>query len=162
MATAIPERVDEQGRLYAVDVEDTSHALLQLSGGAVGVITNMRLRRDDTIVVQIDGTLGSAVAGRFRCFTQAAANTPEAFFDAARPGGMDLAEQWQEVPDTLPTANPFRQCWEAFLRHVAKDAPCMPTLVECAKAVQLADLLTAVLLMGDGWRCRNFTYRSTP
>jgi predicted dehydrogenase len=122
----------------------------------------MRLRRDDTIVVQIDGTLGSAVAGRFRCFTQAAANTPEAFFDAARPGGMDLAEQWQEVPDTLPTANPFRQCWEAFLRHVAEDAPCMPTLVEGAKAVQLADLLIAVLLMGDGWRCRNFTYRSTP
>ena len=143
MATAIPERVDEQSRLYAVDVEDTSHALLQLSGGAVGVITNswaMRLRRDDTMVVQIDGTLGSAVAGRFRCFTQAAVNTPEAFFGAARPGGMDLAAQWQEVPDTLPTANPFRQCWEAFLRHVAEDAPYMPTLVEGAKAVQLADL----------------------
>jgi predicted dehydrogenase len=143
MATAIPERVDEQGRLYAVDVEDTSHALLQLSGGAVGVITNSwatRLRRDDTMVVQIDGTLGSAVAGRFRCFTQAAVNTPEAFFGAAPPGGMDLAAQWQEVPDTLPTANPFRQCWEAFLRHVAEDAPYVPTLVEGAKAVQLADL----------------------
>ena len=55
-------------------------------------------------------------------------------------GGMDFAEQWQEVPDTLPTANPFRQCWEAFLRHVAEDAPYVPTLVEGAKAVQLADL----------------------
>ena len=143
MATAIPERADEQGRLYAVDVEDTSHALLQLSGGAVGVITSSwatRLRRDDTMVVQIDGTLGSAVAGRFRCFTQAAVNTPEAFFGAAQPGAMDLTAQWQEVPDTLPTANPFRQCWEAFLRHVAEDAPYMPTLVEGAKAVQLADL----------------------
>jgi predicted dehydrogenase len=143
MATAIPERADEQGRLYAVDVEDTSHALLQLSGGAVGLITNswaIRLRRDDTMVVQIDGTLGSAVAGRFQCFTQAAVNTPEAFFGAARPGGMDLAAQWQEVPDTLSTANPFRQCWEAFLRHVAEDAPYVPTLVEGAKAVQLADL----------------------
>jgi predicted dehydrogenase len=143
MATAIPERADERGRVYAVDVEDTSHALLQLSGGAVGVITNSwatRLRQDDTMVVQIDGTLGSAVAGRFRCFTQAAVNTPEAFFGAARPGGMDLAAQWHEVPDTLPTANPFRQCWEAFLRHVAEDAPYVPTLVEGAKAVQLADL----------------------
>jgi predicted dehydrogenase len=106
-------------------------------------ITNswaMRLRRDDTMVVQIDGTRGLAVAGRFRCFTQAAVNTPEAFFGAARPGGMDLAAQWQEVPDTLPTANPLRQCWEAFLRHVAEDAPYVPTLVEGAKAVQLADL----------------------
>ena len=42
---------------------------------------------------------------------------------AAQPGAMDLTAQWQEVPDTLPTANPFRQCWEAFLRHVAEDAP---------------------------------------
>ena len=67
-------------------------------------------------------------------------NTPEAFFGAARPGGMDFSAQWQEVPDTLPTGNPFRQCWEAFLRHVAEDAPYVPTLVEGAKAVQLADL----------------------
>jgi predicted dehydrogenase len=143
MATAIPERVDEQGRTYAVDAEDTSHALLRLAGGAVGVITNSwatRLRRDDTMVVQIDGTSGSAVAGRFRCFTQAAVNTPEVFFGAARPGGMDLTAQWQEVPDTQPAGNPFRQCWEAFLRHVAEDAPYVPTLVEGAKAVQLADL----------------------
>jgi predicted dehydrogenase len=143
MATAIPERVDEQGQTYTVDVEDTSHALLQLAGGAVGVIANSwatRLRRDDTMVVQIDGTLGSAVAGRTHCFTQAAVNTPEVFFGAARPGGMDLAAQWQEVPDTLPAGNPFRQCWEAFLRHVAEDAPYLPTLVEGAKAVQLADL----------------------
>jgi predicted dehydrogenase len=143
MATAIPERVDERGRTYIVDAEDTSHALLQLAGGAVGVITNSwatRIRRDDTMVVQIDGTLGSAVAGRFRCFTQAAINTPEVFFGAARPGGMDVMAQWQEVPDTQPTSNPFRQCWEKFLRHVAEDAPYIPTLVEGAKAVQLADL----------------------
>lgn len=143
MATAIPERVDEQGRTYAVDVEDTSHALLQLAGGAIGVITNSwatRIRRDDTMVVQIDGTLGSAAAGRARCFTQAAVNTPEAFFGAARPGGMDFPAQWQEVPDAQPAGNPFRQCWEAFLRHVAEDAPYVPTLVEGAKAVQLADL----------------------
>jgi predicted dehydrogenase len=143
MSTAIPERVDERGQTYTVDAEDTSYALLRLAGGAVGVITNSwatRIRHDDTMVVQIDGTLGSAVAGRFRCFTQAAVNTPEVFFGAARPGGMDIAAQWQEVPDTRRTANPFRQCWEAFLCHVAEDAPYVPTLVEGAKAVQLADL----------------------
>lgn len=143
MATAIPERVDEHGQIYTVDAEDTSHALLQLAGGAVGVITNSwatRIRRDDTMVVQLDGTLGSAVAGRFRCFTQPAVNTPEVFFGAARPGGMDFTAHWQEVPDTMPMTNPFRQCWEAYLRHVAEDAPYVPTLVEGAKAVQLADL----------------------
>jgi predicted dehydrogenase len=80
------------------------------------------------------------VSGRFRCFTQAAVNTPEAFFGGGRPSSMDFHAQWQEVPDTLPGGNPFRQCWEAFLRHVAEDAPYVPTLVEGAKAVQLADL----------------------
>jgi predicted dehydrogenase len=46
---------------------------------------------------------------------------------------------WTEVPDA-PGKTPFRQCWELFLRHVAEDAPYLPTLVEGAKAVQLADL----------------------
>src|SRR6476620_10881786 len=143
MSTAIPERVDERGRRYSVDVEDTSHALLKLAGGAVGVITNSwatRVRRDDTMVVQIDGSAGSAVAGRMRCFMQGAVNTPEAFFGGGRPANMDFLAQWQEVPDTLPVKNPFRHCWEAFLRHVGEDAPYVPTLVEGAKAVQLADL----------------------
>jgi predicted dehydrogenase len=143
MATAIPERVDERGQPYMVDVEDTSHALLKLEGGAVGVITNSwatRVRRDDTMVVQIDGTAGSAVAGRMRCFTQSAANTPEAFFGGGRPANVDFFAQWQEVPDTGPVKNPFRQCWEAFLRHVGEGAPYVPTLLEGAKAVQLSDL----------------------
>ena len=138
-----PQRVDEHGQTYTVDAEDTSHALLRLAGGAVGVITNSwatRLRRDDTMVVQIDGTLGSAVAGRFRCFTQAAVNTPEVFFGAARPGGMDLSRSGTRCRTRSLPGNPFRQCWEAFLRHVAEDAPYVPTLVEGAKAVQLADL----------------------
>jgi predicted dehydrogenase len=143
MSTAIPQRMDENGQLYTVDVEDTSHALLKLAGGAVGVITNSwatRVRRDDTMMVQIDGTGGSAVAGRMRCFTQSAVNTPEAFFGGGRPANMDFFAQWQEVPDTLPVKNPFRHCWEAFLRHVGEDAPYVPTLLEGAKAVQLADL----------------------
>ena len=142
-STAIPSRVDEQGRAYAVDAEDTSYALLRLAGGAVGMIANSwatRPRRDDTMVVQIDGTEGSAAAGRFRCFTQSAAETPEAFTAAARPGGVDLMAHWQEVPDAGPHRNPFRQCWEGFLRHLAEDTPYLPTLVEGAKAVQLADL----------------------
>ncbi len=142
MSTAIPERVDEAGQRYTVDAEDTNYALLKMRGGAVGMINNSwaaRPRRDDTMVVQIDGTGGSAVAGRFRCYTQSAAETPEAFIKAARPGGVDLMADWKEVPEQ-PGKPPFRQCWELFLRHVAEDAPYLPTLVEGAKAVQLADL----------------------
>jgi predicted dehydrogenase len=143
MTTATPERVDEQGKRYKVDAEDTVYALLKTRDGAVGQITNSwatRPRRDDTMMVHIDGTNGSASAGRFQCFTQAAVNTPEAFIKAARPGGVDLQAHWEEVPDTVERAPPFRQCWEIFLRHVGEDAPYLPTLVEGAKAVQLADL----------------------
>ena len=43
------------------------------------------------------------------------------------------------VPDTPGTRTLFRQC-EIFLRHVAEDASYLPTLIEGAKAVQLADL----------------------
>jgi predicted dehydrogenase len=143
MNTAIPERVDEQGRRYKVDAEDTNYALIRLENGAIGTICNTwaaRPRRDDTMVVQIDGTNGSAVAGRWQCFTQSAAETPEAFIKAARPGGVDLMADWTEVPDVPGLKPPFRQCWENYLRHVAEGAPYLPTLVEGAKAVQLADL----------------------
>ena len=142
MSTAMPERVDEQGKRYKVDVEDTNFALVRLQNGAVGVIMNSwatRPRRDDTMVVQIDGTDGSAVAGRFRCYAQSAADTPEAFIKAAVPGGVDLMADWKEVPP-MPAHGPFRQCWENFLRHVGGEGPYLPTLVEGAKAVQLADL----------------------
>ncbi|HYD07208.1 MAG TPA: Gfo/Idh/MocA family oxidoreductase, partial [Reyranella sp.] len=143
MDTAIPERVDEQGQRYRVDAEDTVYALLRTKDGAIGQITNSwatRPRRADTMMVHIDGTHGSASAGRFQCFTQAGVNTPEAFIKAARPGGVDLQAHWEEVPDTVDLLPPFRRLWEDFLRHVADDAPFVPTLVEGAKAVQLADL----------------------
>jgi predicted dehydrogenase len=143
IGTAIPTRIDERGDRYDVDVEDTVHALLTLEGGIMATVTNSwatRLRRDDTMCVQIDGTLGSAVCGRNRCFSQSAANTPEAFFGAA-DGKMDFYAQWAEVPDTLPATNPYRRCWELFLRHLGEDAPYVPTLLEGAKAVQLAEFV---------------------
>jgi len=40
----------------------------------------------------------------------------------------------------IPFQNSFRSCWEAFLRHVADDAPFPPTLHEGDKGVKLADL----------------------
>jgi predicted dehydrogenase len=143
LATGQPVRIDEHGARYQVDVDDTAHALLQLEGGAVCTIFSSwatRVRRDDLIEVQIDGTLGSAVAGGHRCVSQAAVNTPRPFFNTEAPGTMDYHAQWAEVPDNTPFRSSFRQCWELFLRHVAEDAPYLPTLVEGARAVQLAEL----------------------
>jgi len=60
MTTAIPARVDEDGRsLYGRRGRDTNYALLKMQGGA-GRHDHQQLgrrgpRRDDTMVVQIDG-----------------------------------------------------------------------------------------------------------
>ena len=61
--TATPERIDEQGERYAVDVEDTATTLVELEGGAFGTILSSwatRVRRDDLLTLQVDGTKGSA------------------------------------------------------------------------------------------------------
>ena len=55
--------------------------------------------------------------GRFHYFTQSAAETPEAFIKAARPGGVDLMADCTEAPDAGDNKKPFPPMLEAFLRH---------------------------------------------
>ena len=79
VTTAIPERMDEQGERYPVDVDDSSTTLVELDNGAIGTIVcswATRVRRDDLITLQIDGTGGSALAGVHRCWSQSKNETP--------------------------------------------------------------------------------------
>jgi len=140
--TALPTRRDENGRLYDVDVEDHAFAIFELEGGALAQIGSSwanRVKRDDLLQIQVDGTLGSAVAGLHRCFIQPAVATPKPFFSPEQPQAMVFDEQWQEMPDTEPFENGYRAGWELFLRHVAEDAPFPAPLLEGAKSVQLAE-----------------------
>jgi predicted dehydrogenase len=76
---ATPERVDEGGSRYPVAVEDSAATLVELEGGAFGTILSSwatRVRRDDLLTLQVDGTRASAVAGLHRCRVQPAAQTP--------------------------------------------------------------------------------------
>ena len=62
---ATPERIDEQGARYPVAVEDLAATLVELEGGVFGTILSSwstRVRRDDLLTLQVDGTKGSAVA----------------------------------------------------------------------------------------------------
>jgi predicted dehydrogenase len=126
-ATAMPERLDEGGNRYAVDVEDQATTLVELASGATGMIIASwatRVRRDDLITFQIDGTKGSAMAGLHRCYVQPLADTPRIaasnpMFDLA----IDYRARWQDAPAAGPYRNPYRVGWEDFLRHVATDAP---------------------------------------
>ena len=142
-ATHIPERWDEDGKKYKATSDDAAYATFELEGGVIAHFNSswaVRVRRDDLLTLQVDGTHGSAVAGLRRCFTQSRVNTPKPVWnpDIAQP--IDFFEGWQEVPDNNPTENAFKAEWELFLRHVAGEGDFRWDLLEGARGVQLAEL----------------------
>ena len=142
-ANHIPKRVDERGQGYAADADDAAYATFLLEGGVVAHMNSswcVRVRRDDLVTFQVDGTLGSAVAGLTRCFTQHRVNTPRPVWNPDEPQKIDFFKQWDEVPDDASYDNGFKIQWEDFIRHVVAGTPWNHDLVEGAKGVQLAEL----------------------
>jgi predicted dehydrogenase len=142
-ATHIPQRIDESGNAYKADADDAAYATFQLEGGVIAHINSswaVRVRRDDLVTFQVDGTHGSAVAGLTRCFTQHRVNTPRPVWNPDVPQTMVFPDQWQEVPDTQVYENGFKLQWEDFIRHVVENKPWRFDLLEGAKGVQLAEL----------------------
>lgn len=141
--THIPNRVDEQGNAYKADADDAAYATFQLQDGVIAQINSswaVRVKRDDLVTFQVDGTHGSAVAGLTRCYTQHRVNTPRPVWNPDQPQTMKFEEQWDEVPDNQVYENGFKLQWEEFIRHVAADTPWRFDLLEGAKGVQLAEL----------------------
>lgn len=141
-ATHIPTRRDEQGQPYEATADDAAYAIFQLEGGIIAQINSSwctRVRRDDLVTFQIDGTHGSAVAGLHRCVSQHRVNTPKPVWNPDEPQTLDFFRGWEEVPDNEVFDNGFKVQWEQFLRHVLEDGPWSYTLAEGAKGVQLAE-----------------------
>jgi predicted dehydrogenase len=142
-ATTAPERVDENGERYAVDVEDHAMTLVELQSGAVGSIVASwatRVRRDDLLTFQVDGTRGSAAAGLHRCWAQSIADTPKvAAFNPMVDLGIDYLSRWQEVPAAGPYANPYRIGWEEYLRHLVAGTPLRSDFAGGIRDVALAE-----------------------
>jgi predicted dehydrogenase len=140
-ATHLPERVDERGRRYPATAEDAAYGILELEGGVIVQANSswaVRVRRDDLLVLQVDGTGGSAVAGLRQCWVQPAAATPRPVWNPDQPQPIDFRAGWLEVPDSEPVDNAFKAQWELFLRHVVCGDPFGWDLLEAAKGVQLA------------------------
>ncbi len=145
-ATHIPKRWDEAGQPYEATADDAAYATLQLKGhGGEAVVAQVnsswttRVRRDDLVTFHVDGTHGSAVAGLTDCRAQSRVATPRPVWNPDVKQTMAFHDQWQDVPDTEPFDNGFKIQWEAFIRHIAEDAPYRWTLPEGAKGVQLVE-----------------------
>jgi predicted dehydrogenase len=141
-ATHIPYRWDENGRKYRATADDAAYASFQLAGGVIAHFNSswtVRVRRDDLLTLQVDGTQGSAVAGLRRCLVQSYEKTPKPVWnpDIAQP--IDFFQGWDEAPGD-DYDNAFKAEWELFLRHVAGEGPFRWNLLEGAKGVQLAEL----------------------
>jgi len=141
-AIHIPERWDENGDKYEATADDAAYATLQLESGVIAHMNSswcVRVRRDDLLTFQVDGTHGSAVAGLQRCWSQARINTPKPVWNPDIPQTIDFFNTWQEVPNTVNFDNAFKAEWELFIRHVCEGGPFRWNLLEGAKGVQLVE-----------------------
>ncbi len=142
-ATHIPTRWDEQGSEYKATADDAAYATFELDGGVIAHFNSswcVRVRRDDLLTLQIDGTKGSAVAGLRKCWVQPYGATPKPVWNPDIDQPIDFYDSWQEVPDQQEFDNAFKVQWELFLRHVVLDDPFRWDLREGAKGVQLAEV----------------------
>jgi predicted dehydrogenase len=141
-ATHIPERTNEAGKPYACTADDSAYATFQLAGGIVAHFNSswcVRVRRDDLLTLQVDGTKGSAVAGLRHCWIQPYGATPRPVWNPDVESPLNYFDGWQKVPEQDTFDNAFNRQWEMFLRHVVKGEPFRWGLLEGAKGVQLAE-----------------------
>jgi predicted dehydrogenase len=141
-ATHIEERVDEEGKPYPCTAEDAAYATFLCDSGLICRFNSswvVRVRRDDLLTIQVDGTGGSAVAGLRECWIQPAASTPRPVWNPDETNKIDFYGGWQRMPDNRTYDNAFKVQWELFLKHIVLDTPFRYNLMEGAKGVQLAE-----------------------
>ncbi len=142
-ATHLKTRLDEKGVPYPCTADDSAYATFELAGGVIAQFNSswtVRVRRDDLLTLQVDGTQGSAVAGLRDCVAQHSGATPRCVWNPDLDSPVDFAHGWNRVPAYQAYDNAFKVQWELFLRHVALGEPFPWTLLEGVKGVQLAEL----------------------
>ncbi|MCX2951910.1 Gfo/Idh/MocA family protein [Lentzea sp. NEAU-D7] len=139
--THIPTRWDEQDNAYEATADDAAYGIFEIANGVIAQINSswcVRVRRDELVEFQVDGTEGSAVAGLRECFVQPRAVTPKPVWNPDLPVAHPFREQWQQVPDNEEFDNGFKVQWAEFLRHVYEGAPFPHDFRAGARGVALA------------------------
>ncbi len=141
-ATHVKERIDESGKPYPCTSDDSAYATFELGDGIIAQFNSswtVRVRRDDLLTLQVDGTKGSAVAGLRNCVIQPYGATPRPVWNPDLDSPIDFNANWMTVPTNQIFDNGFKTQWEMFLKHVVLDTPWQYGLLEGAKGVQLAE-----------------------
>lgn len=142
-ATHLPQRWDEAGKPYKCTADDSAYATFELVNGVICHFNSswdVRVRRDDLLTLQVDGTHGSAVAGLRNCTAQHLSATPRCTWNPDIDSPIKFMDGWTTVPNQGEYDNAFKVQWELFLKHVVKGDPFPWNLLEGAKGVQLAEL----------------------
>jgi predicted dehydrogenase len=142
-ATHVDRRLDEGEKEYTCTAEDAAYATFLCDAGVVCHFNSswaVRVRRDDLLALQVDGTKGSAVAGLQKCYYQSAGATPTCVWDPDSENPANYYEGWEEVEPGTKFENAFRIEWELFLKYIVANEPFSWDFVEGAKGIQLADL----------------------
>jgi len=142
-ATHIDTRWDEAQRPYTSDTDDAAYATFLTDKGIICQFNSSwctRVRRDDLLTIQVDGTEGSAVAGLRQCWVQHDAMTPKPVWNPDIDNPIDFHGSWTRMPDNQVCDNAFKAQWELYLRHVVLDEPFPWDLRAGARGVQLAEL----------------------
>lgn len=142
-AVHIKNRTDEAGKKFTVTADDAAYATFRCDNGVICRFNSSwatRVKRDDLLTIQVDGTEGSAAAGLRKCFAQGYKKTPRFVWNPDVDNPIDPYDNWEEVLPEETYDNAFKIQWELFLKHVVKDEPFRWTLLEGAKGVQLAEL----------------------
>ncbi len=125
-ATHIPQRWDEAGKPYKCTADDSAYATFELKNGVICHFNSswvVRVRRDDLLTLQVDGTHGSAVAGLRNCVIQHGSMTPRCVWSPDTDSPIKYTDGWVIQPTNVVKGDPFP--WN---------------LLEGARGVQLAEL----------------------
>lgn len=142
-ATHVKTRIDENGKPYRCTADDSAYATFELENGVIVQMNSswcVRVRRDDLLTLQVDGTRGTAVAGLRDCVVQHGSATPRCTWNPDIDSPIKYMDGWNRVPDWQLFDNAFKIQWELYLRHIALGEPFPWDLREGAKGVQLAEL----------------------
>ncbi len=140
--THIPQRWDERGEPYEATADDAAYGIFELGGGVIAQVNSswcVRVRRDELVEFQVDGTHGSAVSGLHQCVVQPRVTTPKPVWNPDLVETELYRAQWQAVPDNAPMGNGFKEQWEQFVRHVVEDGTHPYDFLAGARGVQLAE-----------------------